>query len=339
MKPSLHRRGLLHLASCALAAAIPASVRPAAAQPARRSPIVALVLGTAPPAGMQGPDPPIRFVRGFVHGLRDLGWIEGRSFELERHTAQSDPARAADILRDLALRRVDVIALGGERWLIDAALRATRDIPLVANLRADPVAAGLVESLARPGGNLTGVTEAASGAGFDAKRLQLLRELAPAARRIGFLGGSRSAEQFMALPRPTGIDILPAAVETIDRLDAALGDLARAGADGLIVGGDGPMYFGVGRIAAFAAERRLPAIYGFREAIEAGGLMTYGSSAGSRFRQMAKLAARFLDGAKPGEVPIEQPAAFELAINGKAAAALGLPVSAALAAQAEEVIE
>jgi putative tryptophan/tyrosine transport system substrate-binding protein len=325
------RRDILSLAAAALAA----MALPAGAQPSRRMAVVALVLGTAPAAGMVGADPSI----GFVHGLRDLGWIEGRTLQLERHTAEGDAGKAQRIFAELAARRVDVIAIGSEGWLQDAARRATRDIPLVANLRLDPVAAGMIDSFARPGGNLTGVTEAVDAPSFDAKRLQLLREIAPCLRRIAFLANAASIRQFLATPHAASAEILPAEFETLDGLETALAAVTAAGSDGLIVGGSGPGFFGVRRIAAFAAERRLPAIYGFREAIEAGGLLTYGASAGGRFRQMAKLVARFRDGAKVGDVPVEQPAAFELAINLKAARQLGLEVPALLLAKADEVIE
>lgn len=331
----LSRRALAALAGSALLGA----TSPAFAQQGRRLPLVGLVLGTAPAVGMTGPNPAIGFVRSFVHALRDLGWVDGRTVALERFSAEGMPVRAADIPGGLVSRRADVIAIGGERWLIDAARSATRDIPIVANLLLDPVAAGLVASFARPGGNLTGVTRASTGAGLDAKVLQLLLEIAPGRRRVAFLAGSASIGQFLAIERNDGVMITPFAIDNLDQLEAALQSVGQSSIDGLIVGSDGPVFFGAARIAAFAAERRIPAVYGFHEAIAAGGLMSYAAGGGTRFRLLAKLVARFLDGARIGEVPVENPTSFDLIINAKAAAALGLTVPATLAAQAEEVVE
>jgi putative ABC transport system substrate-binding protein len=311
----------------------------ALAQPARRLPVVALVLGTAPVTGMVGPDPSIGFVREFVHGLRDLGWIDGRTVKIERHSAEGDIRKAEGMLKGLAAARPDVIVTGGERWLVDAAVHATQDIPIVANLVFDPVAAGLIAGFARPGNNLTGVTRAATGAGLDAKALQFLLDMDPRISRIGFLAGPSGVQQLLGERHRAGVAIIPFEVGTPEQLETALDAVGRAGIDGLILGADGPVFFAARRISAFAAEKRIPAIYGFSEAITMGGLMAYGTSTNLRWRQIAKLAARFLEGARIGEVPVEHPTAYGLVINGKAAAALGLTVPPALAAQADEVIE
>ncbi len=156
------------LGGVSIAAALPATAQP------KRLPVVAMVLGVAPLAGMLGTDPAIPFVRAFVHGLRDLGWIDGRSVVIERRTAEGTPQRAPAIFSELVERGVDVIMVGGERWLQDAERAATKTIPIVASFRDDPVAAGVITSLARPGGNLTGITFT-SGPEFYGKRLPLLR--------------------------------------------------------------------------------------------------------------------------------------------------------------------
>lgn len=329
------RRAVLAGSGLALAAL----ASPLRAQQGRRLPTVAFVLGTAPEAALAGSNPPIGFVRSFLQALREAGFEDGQTITLERRSAEGVPGKAAAIFADLAARRVDVIVCGGERWLIDAALAATNDIPIVANLVFDPVAAGLIASFARPGGNLTGVTRAATGATFDDKALHLLREMQPAIRNVAIIAGPLSVRQFLALPRPAGIGIVPVEIDSLAQLESALASRMLAEVDGLIVGPDGPVFFGAQRIAAFAAERRIPAIYGFIEVVAAGGLMAYAAGGNGRFRQMAKLAARFLTGARIGEVPVEHPTSFDLVINAKAAAALGLKVPTALLAQADEVIE
>lgn len=318
-----------------LGGALGSAVIPLAAQ-TRRLPQVVLVLGTAPANAIIGAAPKAAFVRSFVEGLAEAGWIDGSNVTIERRSAEGDPGRARAILAEVLARAPDVIAVGGERWLIDAARGATRTIPIVANLVDDPVASGLVASLARPGGNLTGITEA-TGPEFDGKRLQLLREMAPAAYRIAFIASSRRLDQFHAVPLPPRVSILPARLDTLGELEAAFAAIADGAVQGLMVSNDGPTYFGLPRIVAFAAAQRLPAIYAVRDGVDAGGLMSYGAV--NRFAQIARMAARFLDGAKPGDVPVEQPTQFRLAINAKAAASLGLDMPRALAAQADEVIE
>ncbi len=306
------------------------------AQGTRRQPRAAIALGSSPLAAIIGPEPSASFMREFLQGLREQGWVDGQTFVLERRSAEGDPTRARAIFAELVASGVDVIAVGGERWLIDAARGATSTIPLVANMVDDPVASGLVASLARPGANVTGIAEA-PGPEIEAKRLQLLLEIAPAARRIAFLAPSRRIAQFAGFDPPGGIAITPVPMDSLDQLERALAQILSAGSEGLIVGNDGPIFWSLSRIAAFAAEKRLPAIFAFREAIEAGGLLSYGPV--RRFRQLGRMTARFLEGAKSGEVPVEAPVSYHLTINGKAAAALGLPLPPALAAQAAEVIE
>jgi putative ABC transport system substrate-binding protein len=285
---------------------------------------------------MSGPEPSALFVRAYLQGLREQGWIDGQTFVLERRSAEGDPGRAPAIFAAIVTAGVDVITVGGERWLIDAARAATSTIPIVANIVDDPVASGLVASLARPGGNVTGIAEA-PGPEIEAKRLQLLLEIVPTARRIAFLASPRRITQFAGIAVPPGVTIVPAAMESLNQLEQTLAAIRSAGADGLIVSNDGPIFWSLQRIAAFAAENRLPAIFAFREAIDPGGLMSYGPV--NRFRQLGRMTARFLDGARVGEVPVEAPVSYNLTINAKAAAALGLPVPATLAAQAAEVIE
>src|SRR5262245_17799664 len=158
-------------------------------------------------AEMAGPDPGFPPVRAFVHELRDLGWIEGRTVAIERRTVEGNPKRAPTIFAELLARGVDVIVLGGNRWLHDAALNATRTVPLITLFQDDPVAAGLITSLARPGGNLTGVAQT-TGPEFFRKRLQLLKELAPRIARVAFLGPRGVLQQDHGVALPAGVTII-----------------------------------------------------------------------------------------------------------------------------------
>ena len=330
----MRRREFIALLGGAAAHALPA-----AAQQQKRLPVVALVfIDIRDVADMAGPDPVFPVARAFVHGLRDLGWIDGRTVVIERHSSGNDPQRAPAIFAGLLARGADVIALGGARWLHEAALAATRTIPIVALFSEDPVAAGRIASLARPGGNLTGVVQA-TGPEFFAKRLQLLLELAPRATRVAFLAPSGVLEQFRSVAPPGGVTIVPVEIDVATQFDAAFATILRERADALMVGGSAVMYGNAERLVAFAAANRLPAMHAFREAVDGGGLMSYATNVPGIFRQMARLTARFLEGARPGDIPAELPVKFELVINLKTAAALGLAVPPSIMARADEVIE
>ena len=311
---------------------------PSAAQQPKRLPVVALVFGAAPLAEVVGPDPIAPPARGFVRGLRDLGWIDGRNVVIERRSADGEPQRAPAIFAELLARDVDVIMLGGARWLIDAARAATRTIPTVTVFLDDPVAAGLISNLARPGGNLTGVT-LTTGPEFHGKRLQLLTELAPRITRVAFLGVPEVLEQYRGVARPAGVAVIPFQIEVAEQYDEAFATILREGADALMVSSGAVNYVGAKRVVTFAAESRLPAMYASREAVDAGGLMSYGTSVPGVWRQAARLVDRILKGAKPGDVPVEEPTTFELVINARTAKALGLTIPQSLIARADEVIE
>ena len=311
---------------------------PAAAQQGGRLPVVALVFGASPAADMAGPDPVAPLARSFVHGLRDLGWTEGRNIVLERRSAEGVPERAPAIFAELLARGVDVLVVGGARYLQDAAQRATRTIPTVTDFPGDPVAAGLVASLARPGGNLTGVTQS-TGPEFYAKGIQLLQEMAPGIGRVAFLATRDLVAEFRDVARPAGVAVIAVEAEGAGQLEAAFASILQERADGLAVAQSPLAFVQFPRIVAFAARARLPAIYAHREVVEGGGLMAYGSNTPGRFRQMAKLADRLLKGARPGDVPVERPTTFELLVNASTAHTLGLAVPTALLARADEVIE
>jgi putative tryptophan/tyrosine transport system substrate-binding protein len=309
---------------------------PALAQAPRRT--VALVLTSVPAAEITGPDPAFAPARAFVHELRDLGWTEGNTISIERLSLEGNSQSAPALLADLVARKVDVIALGGARWLHDAALSVTRTTPLVTLFQDDPVAAGLIASLARPGGNLTGVAQT-TGPEFFRKRLQLLKEIAPRISRVAFLGPQSVLRQDRQVTAAAGVAMIPVQVDIVDQLDAAFETIRRERADGLMVAGSAITYGYSPRIVAFAARERLPAVHAFREAVADGGLMSYGTSIPGIFRQMARLTDRILKGARPNDLPAEQAATFELVINAATAKSLGLEVPSTMLALADEVIE
>jgi putative tryptophan/tyrosine transport system substrate-binding protein len=301
-------------------------------------PTIGWAAGDVTLADIAGPDPINLPARAFLHGLRDLGWIEGRTVKIERRPAEGRPERAQDILAEFIARRVDVIFAGAADWLVNAARDATRTIPIVAILNRDPVSSGLVASLARPGGNLTGLTTTTGRELYD-KRHQLLKELVPKIGRIAFLGTSLAWEAYRSGGDAAFVPLVFAAVDRTEDFNQAFAFIQGERVDALLVSHGPALFINIPRIVAFAADRRLPAAYPWREATEAGGLMSYGSSAQGLFRQASGHVDRILKGAKPAEMPIEQPAKFELLINMRSAKALGLEVPATLLARAEEVIE
>jgi putative ABC transport system substrate-binding protein len=310
----------------------------ARAQQSGRLPIVAFVHAVVAPVEMAGPDPISPLARAFVHGLRDFGWIEGRTIAIERRSAEGQPQRAPGIFADLVSRGVDVIAMGGSRWLRDAAQAATKTIPTVALFDADPVAEGLVPSLARPGGNLTGVT-ISTGGEFLEKRLQYLKELAPTVTRVACLASSEVWESYRHGAASADVPPVFAAVDRSEQFEEAFTTILRERADALAMEGSPVIYVQRSRIVAFAAEHRLPAAFNNRESVEEGGLMSYGVKASGLFSDLAAYVDRILKGAKPSNLPIEQPSRFELVINAQTAKTLGLTIPRNLLALADEVIE
>jgi putative tryptophan/tyrosine transport system substrate-binding protein len=329
----MRRRAFIGLLICGGAGAS----LPAAAQPLKK-PFVALVFTGVSDAEIAGPDPTFAPAQAFVHELRELGWVDGETVLIERRTLAGDPKRASSLFSDLVGRGVDVIALGGARWLHDAALNATRTTPLVTLFQDDPVASGLIASLARPGGNLTGVAQT-TGPELFRKRLQLLKEIAPHISRVALLGPRGVLEQESNLPVAAGVTVIPVLVDLAEQLDAAFETIRRERADGLMVAGSAITYGYSPRIVAFSAENTLPTIHAFREAVEAGGLASYGTSIPGIFRQMARLTDRILKGSHPQDLPTERATSFELVVNARTAKTLGLVVPPTMLALADEVIE
>jgi len=291
---------------------------------------------------MIGPDPIDANSRGFVHGLRDLGWVDGRNVIIEHRSAEGRPERVPALVREVVDLRADVIITAGTA-MVRAARQATDTIPIVA-IGPNLVALGLANSLARPGGNVTGLPFYAGPAMF-AKRLELLKRAAPAVKRIAWLGAAPAAGQSMwgaetaDAARALGLVLSGIAVDRPEDLDAAFASMSRQRPDAIFPT-DTPLNLGNrARIVEFAARERLPAIYGLRQFPEAGGLMSYGIDIPDIQRRAAQYVDRILKGAKPGELPMELPTRFEFVINLKTAKALGLAIPKALLLQADQVIQ
>jgi putative ABC transport system substrate-binding protein len=278
----------------------------------------------------------------FRQGMRELGYVEGRNLIIEYRSADGRSERFPDLVTELVGLKVDLIVTRGTPASL-AAKRATRTIPVVMANAGEPVETGLVTSLARPGGNVTGLSSLTVR--MEAKRLGLLRELVPGMARIGALYNMSSpanppqwkevetAAQFLGM-QPLLLD-----VRKPEDFGPAFDAASRQRADGLIVGQEGLLQANRKLIADLAAKHRLPAIYRSMEFIEAGGLMAYGPSYPDLYRRAATYVDRIFKGAKPGDLPVEQPTKFELIINLKAAKALGITIPAPLLLRADEVIK
>jgi putative ABC transport system substrate-binding protein len=280
-------------------------------------------------------------VRGFLRGLAEAGYVEGRNVAIEYRWGEGHYDRVAGLAAELVSRQVAVIVANYPPVL--AAKGATATIPIVFTSAADPVKAGLVASLNRPGGNVTGVHLV--GLTLDTKRLELLRQLVPDAASIGVLVNPRFPdadnqireldEAAVAIKRQ--IDIVRASTDP--EIDAAVAILAQRGAGALFVASDPFFASRRERLVALAALHRLPAIYNQREYAESGGLISYGTDFADGYRQAALYVGKILKGAKPADLPVMQPTKFELVINLQTAKALGLTVPLIMQTTADEVIE
>ena len=283
-------------------------------------------------------------VRAFRQGLKDTGFIEGDNVAIEYRWAENEIERVPALVAELVGRKVTVIAAVGGNVPALAAKTATTTIPIVFGVGEDPVGLGLVASIARPGGNLTGINFLASE--LHAKRLELLRELVPGAVRLAVLinpGNAVNAETTLkdvqAAARTVGLQMQIIRASTSREIDAAFATMARERPDALLVGGD--PFFNSRRVqlALLAARYAVSAAYASREFAEVGGLMSYGPNFLDSFRQVGVYVGRILKGAKPADMPVMQPTKYELVINLKTAKTLGLTVPPQIVARADEVIE
>jgi putative ABC transport system substrate-binding protein len=279
----------------------------------------------------------------FRQGLHNLGYVEGQHFVLEGRYAEGSVERLPDLAAELVRLQVEVLVAGGAP-AIRAAQHATRRIPIVMAGTSDAVELGFVASLARPGGNTTGVSWL--GTEFPGKRLELLKELVPQHARIAVLTNPANPyyesrlHTLTGAARGLGLHLHVVEVRHADELDGAFAALPQARADALLVMEDAQVLSTSlgGRLPALAATSRLPAMYGWREVVAAGGLMSYGPSLQAIHRRAAVYVDKILKGATPADLPVEQPTTFELVINLKTAQALGLTIPPALLFQADEVI-
>jgi putative tryptophan/tyrosine transport system substrate-binding protein len=284
-----------------------------------------------------------RNVSAFRKGLNEAGYVEGRNVTIEYHWLEGQFDRGPALMADLVRRRVAVIATFGDNGAV-AAKAATATIPIVFAVSEDPVKLGLVASLARPGGNVTGINFFATE--VDAKRLGLLHELVPKAVRVAVLWNPASDTPFdtelrdlQEAARTLGLQIRVVNATTIGEIDAAFATLARERPDALFVVGGALFNSRRVQIASLAARDRIPASYGAREYVVAGGLMSYGTDVADRYRQVGVYAGSILKGAKPADLPVLQSTKFEFIINLQTAKLLGIAVPPGLLAIADEVIE
>jgi putative ABC transport system substrate-binding protein len=317
------------------AAAWPLAAR--AQQVGRKRPLIGRLS-----TGSKDVPPVARYIDRFLAGMRELGYVEGRDFDMTYAMADFDADRLPQVTAELVKLAPDVILAGGTLEAV-AARKATTTIPIVVAALADPVALGFAMSDARPTGNVTGITPYVKG--LPAKQLELAREVVPGATRIGLVDdvtdpkAHPQRQEIEAAGRTLDIEIVPAEVRTAADIDAAYQALASAGVQAVVVEQSNMLLFARQSIAEAAASKRLPTVYGYREHVDAGGLISYGADLKWCAHRTAYYVDRILKGAKPSDLPIEFPTQLELVINLKTAKALGLQISPMLLVRADEVIE
>ena len=278
----------------------------------------------------------------FRAGLRDLGYLEGQNIAIEYRWAEGKYARFPSLIDELIALDVEVIVTAGTPATL-ALKKATTSVPVVMIAVGDPVGTGIVPALHAPGGNITGLTSISPE--LDGKRLELLRQVVPGVSHIAVLWNSSSPLQVVA-ERQTraaaqllGMKMLSLGVRTREEIEDAFGTILRERPGALLVLADRLFLHHRQRIMDFAAEHRLPGVHAYRELVEVGGLMSYGPSYAGMHRRAAIYVDRILRGAKPGDLPVERPASFELVVNLKTATALGLTIPLPVIMQATEIIK
>lgn len=326
----MRRRDLVTILGCA-AVASPLAAR--AQQTSRRLPTIGF-LGAATPA-VAGP-----WVAAFDKRLRELGWIEGRTVAIEYRWAEGRGERYAEIAAEFVRLKVDIIATWGAA--VAAAKEKTALIPIVFAVHIDPVGTGVVASLARPGGNITGLSIQQTDT--IGKRLELLREVVPNLRRLAIMGNGRAPgpvlemREVHATARTLGFEVTVREFRDAEDIATAIEALGRH-VDALYVATDALVLTNRIRINTLAVGTRLPTIYGSREYLDGGGLISYGPNYPDLFRRAADYVDKILRGTIPSDIPVEQPTRFDLVVNLRAAKALGLTIPESLVLRADEVIE
>jgi putative ABC transport system substrate-binding protein len=281
-------------------------------------------------------------IGSFRKGLREHGYEEGRNLEIVFRWAEGRYERFPALIADLIATNVDVIVTAGTPAVL-AVKEATSTVPVVMAAVGDPVGTGIVQNLARPGGNITGLSGLAPD--LEGKRLELLREIVPNLAHVAFFLNPAnefhtvSMRQALAAAQALNIKLQPREVSKSEDLDAAFAAIAKEKPDGLLILADRIFLHNRQRMMDFATEHRLPSVNAYRELVEVGGLTSYGPSYEDMHRRAADYVDRILKGARPGDLPIEQPTRFTLIVNLKTAKALGLDLPPTLIARADEVIE
>jgi putative ABC transport system substrate-binding protein len=300
--------------------------------------------GKLPTVGFLGPTTPAawsQWTAAFVQGLRGRGWIEGRTVAIEYRWAEGRVERYREIAAEFVELKVDVIVTAGTPAAM-AAKQATTIIPIVFATAGDPVSTGLVASLARPGGNVTGLSNQSTDTAT--KRLEMLREVVPGLRRLAMLVNAGNPfvllelGEVQAAARTLGLEVITLEIRRGEDIAPAF-EALKGRAEALYVVIDALVNTHRIRINTFALVARLPTMHGMREYVEAGGLMSYGPSGTDQFRRAADYVDKVLRGAKPADLPVEQPTKFDLIINLTTAKALGFTIPPTLLARADEVIE
>lgn len=305
---------------------------------------VGMVFNSISMAELAGSVPTPAGARAFVDGLRDRGWVDGKNIKIHWRSAEERYERRPALIEELARLPVDVLVVGGN-YAVEEALQKTKTIPIVTVAVQAAVESKLVESLVRPGGNLTGLSQDPGGE-LQGKRLALLKQIAPKVTRVALLNAWYSRPEAnlpmtLDAARELGISLFHQKIESIDGIEAAIDEAVRQGANGIFVTAAQPFSRkeNQGRVHRAVERHRLPAIYLYQGSSDSGGLVTYADDPIGRYRRAAYYVDRILKGAKPGEIPIELPSRFELVVNLKAAKAIGLTIPASVLAQADRVIE
>jgi ABC-type uncharacterized transport system substrate-binding protein len=330
----MRRRDFITLLAGATAVSSVACPLPAPAQQPGKLPTIGF-LGSSTPSSWS------QWTAAFVQRLNELGWIEGRTVRIEMRWAHGRSESFAEIAAELVRLKVDVIVTSG--LAVPAAKKVTSVIPIVFAVASDPVGTGMIASLARPGGNVTGLSQQSRE--LAGKRLELLREIMPALRRLAAMGNVGSPTfaleigDLQAAARTLGLDVAVFEIRRADDITPLFQEI-KDRAEALYVIGSDPLVMPKRiSINTLAAAARLPTVHSERQYVEAGGLLSYGPNYADLFRRAADYVDKILRGAKPADIPVEQPTKFDLVINLTTAKALGLEVPAMLLARADEVIE
>jgi putative tryptophan/tyrosine transport system substrate-binding protein len=309
----------------------------AEAQSEQKRPRIALLFANTPAADITGPRPVLREARAFLDGMRDLGWLDGQNITIERRSAEGQPDRYAALVQEVMGLHVDLVVTGSGFVKLIKQTSDTMPVVVAGGDENALVQQGVVASLARPGGTVTGLLFN-PGPDLGGKQLQLLKEAVPKASRVAYLA-SPSVRPPTEAARALRLTLVSAGAAAPEALDSAFAAIKQQRVDAILVG-TSPFFYGHRlRIIDFAARQRLPAMYWYRLFADSGGLMSYGAEFVDLFQRAATYVDKILKGANPGDLPIERPTKFALVINLKTAKALGLTIPPSLLARADEVLQ